>query len=144
MEYVGEETLVEENDADGGWVETHHDSNVSGIDEKISEMTLDSSKTEEMTSDDEHSKNDGENEDEAGEEDAIDMEEFEESGMLEQVDPATAIIENPTKVIPEDKETDSVVHTRTYDLHTTYDKYYQTPRLWICGYDEVIYYYNYV
>lgn len=32
---------------------------------------------------------------------------------------------------------DSVVHTRTYDLHITYDKYYQTPRLWFVGYDEV-------
>lgn len=31
---------------------------------------------------------------------------------------------------------DSVVHTRTYDLHITYDKYYQTPRLWVVGYDE--------
>lgn len=31
-----------------------------------------------------------------------------------------------------------IVHTRTYDLHITYDKYYQTPRLWLTGYDEVI------
>lgn len=30
-----------------------------------------------------------------------------------------------------------VVQTRTYDLHITYDKYYQTPRLWLTGYDEV-------
>ena len=26
--------------------------------------------------------------------------------------------------------------TRTYDLNITYDKYYQTPRLWLFGYDE--------
>lgn len=26
--------------------------------------------------------------------------------------------------------------TRTYDLNITYDKYYQTPRLWLIGYDE--------
>mmetsp|Transcript_17226 Transcript_17226/g.49244 ORF Transcript_17226/g.49244 Transcript_17226/m.49244 type:complete len:313 (-) Transcript_17226:90-1028(-) len=26
--------------------------------------------------------------------------------------------------------------TRTYDLSITYDKYYQTPRLWLFGYDE--------
>ena len=31
-----------------------------------------------------------------------------------------------------------IVQTRTYDLHITYDKYYQTPRLWLSGYDEVI------
>lgn len=30
-----------------------------------------------------------------------------------------------------------IVQTRTYDLHITYDKYYQTPRLWLTGYDEV-------
>ena len=29
-----------------------------------------------------------------------------------------------------------VVLTRTYDLFITYDKYYQTPRMWITGYDE--------
>ena len=30
-----------------------------------------------------------------------------------------------------------VLQTRTYDLNITYDKYYQTPRLWLYGYDEV-------
>lgn len=31
---------------------------------------------------------------------------------------------------------DGIVRTRTYDLSITYDKYYQTPRLWLFGYDE--------
>lgn len=46
MEYVGEELMVEQDgDNDGGWVETHHyDESTSGIDDKICEMTLDSSK----------------------------------------------------------------------------------------------------
>jgi len=26
---------------------------------------------------------------------------------------------------------------RTYDVMITYDKYYQTPRVWLIGYDEV-------
>lgn len=30
-----------------------------------------------------------------------------------------------------------IIHTRTYDLHITYDKYYQTPRIWLTGYNEV-------
>lgn len=30
----------------------------------------------------------------------------------------------------------NIVRTRTYDLSITYDKYYQTPRLWLFGYDE--------
>lgn len=35
-----------------------------------------------------------------------------------------------------DESDNQVIHTRTYDLHITYDKYYQTPRLWVVGYDE--------
>ena len=31
---------------------------------------------------------------------------------------------------------DTIVKTRTYDLTITYDKYYQTPRMWLFGYDE--------
>lgn len=31
---------------------------------------------------------------------------------------------------------DAIVKTRTYDLSITYDKYYQTPRVWLNGYDE--------
>lgn len=45
----------------------------------------------------------------------------------------------PTENVPKkpsEQDGDSVVHTRTYDLHITYDKYYQTPRLWVVGYDE--------
>nr|8FKM_A Chain A, Ubiquitin-like-conjugating enzyme ATG3 [Homo sapiens] len=33
-------------------------------------------------------------------------------------------------------EEDAILQTRTYDLYITYDKYYQTPRLWLFGYDE--------
>jgi len=29
-----------------------------------------------------------------------------------------------------------IEQTRTYDLHITYDKYYQVPRFWLLGYDE--------
>mmetsp|Transcript_71986 Transcript_71986/g.204168 ORF Transcript_71986/g.204168 Transcript_71986/m.204168 type:complete len:137 (-) Transcript_71986:2796-3206(-) len=32
---------------------------------------------------------------------------------------------------------DNVVATRTYDLSITYDKYYQTPRVWLFGYSEL-------
>jgi ubiquitin-like-conjugating enzyme ATG3 len=31
---------------------------------------------------------------------------------------------------------DSIVHTRSYDLSITYDKYYQVPRIWLAGRDE--------
>lgn len=31
---------------------------------------------------------------------------------------------------------DNILKTRTYDLSITYDKFYQTPRMWLYGYDE--------
>ncbi|KAL0490689.1 autophagy-related protein ATG3 [Acrasis kona] len=34
------------------------------------------------------------------------------------------------------KEQDNILKTRTYDLSITYDLYYQTPRVWLFGYDE--------
>jgi ubiquitin-like-conjugating enzyme ATG3 len=141
MEYVGEEIMVEESDNDGGWVETHHfdELNSSGLEDKVCEMTLDSNKADEMTDDVQPPSDDN-----ADDDDAIDMEEFEESGMLDNVDPATATTtrEEMDRQQQKDKsnasgdQDDQVVHTRTYDLHITYDKYYQTPRLWLAGYDE--------
>lgn len=32
---------------------------------------------------------------------------------------------------------DNLVQVRTYDCFISYDKYYQTPRMWLLGYDEV-------
>ena len=37
----------------------------------------------------------------------------------------------------EGSRNDKILRTRTYDLSITYDKYYQTPRIWLFGYDEV-------
>ncbi|SAM00514.1 hypothetical protein [Absidia glauca] len=31
---------------------------------------------------------------------------------------------------------DKILQVRTYDVFITYDKYYQTPRIWLFGYDE--------
>ena len=33
----------------------------------------------------------------------------------------------------------NLLQVRTYDVMITYDKYYQTPRIWLLGYDEVNY-----
>jgi len=30
----------------------------------------------------------------------------------------------------------NLLQVRTYDVMITYDKYYQTPRIWLLGYDE--------
>ena len=143
MEYCDDhEKIIEADDPDGGWVDTHH---YAGLDEKVSEMTLDC-KGEASGSGNETSSNlasagkdEDEDEDEDGE--AADMEEFEESGLLDEEDKATLDPSQNSK--PEtlllgasSSNDDDIVRTRTYDLHITYDKYYQTPRLWLFGYDE--------
>lgn len=81
--------------------------------------------------------NDDDNDEgEDDDEEAADMEAFEESGMLDDAQATTVLQkEDVTKQTAED---DDIIHTRTYDLHITYDRYYQTPRLWFTGYDEVI------
>uniref|UniRef100_A0A914R2Z7 Ubiquitin-like-conjugating enzyme ATG3 n=1 Tax=Parascaris equorum TaxID=6256 RepID=A0A914R2Z7_PAREQ len=64
---------------------------------------------------------------------AMDMESFIDSGGLEQDDPNRFI---PANRVMYGSHGDTIIHTRTYDLHITYDKYYQVPRLWLSGYDE--------
>ncbi|KAI9328544.1 autophagocytosis protein [Obelidium mucronatum] len=44
--------------------------------------------------------------------------------------------EDPAAMATSDNDTDRFVKTRTYDISITYDKYYQTPRLFLFGYDE--------
>ncbi|XP_063614541.1 ubiquitin-like-conjugating enzyme ATG3 [Penaeus indicus] len=134
MEYRSEQELVleSEGDPDGGWVDTHHFSDSAILEEKVADMALEDKKAS-CTDDDD-------DEDDDEDEEAADMEAFEESGMLEQEDPSS--IQTP-RTVPavsslgnSTSDGGEVLQTRTYDLHITYDKYYQTPRLWLTGYDE--------
>lgn len=136
MEYSHEqERIIESDGVDDGWVDTHHyDMTSSGLEDKVQEMTLDSEKTDKIN--DEQNNEDDNDEDDDDNEEAADMEEFEESGMLDD----QAAVDNSIKIKKTNTEATiegEIVHTRTYDLHITYDKYYQTPRLWIYGYNEV-------
>lgn len=38
---------------------------------------------------------------------------------------------------PADAVNSNILQIRTYDVMITYDKLYQTPRVWLLGYDEV-------
>jgi len=60
-------------------------------------------------------------------EDIPDMEGFEGDNLVED-DAAT--------LKPPPVEEDNILRTRTYDITITYDKYYQTPKMWLFGYDE--------
>lgn len=57
---------------------------------------------------------------------------------MEQATAVSSAQQNTTSkaAVDSTESENQVIHTRTYDLHITYDKYYQTPRLWVVGYDE--------
>ncbi|XP_034231542.1 ubiquitin-like-conjugating enzyme ATG3 isoform X1 [Thrips palmi] len=139
MEYCDDhEKIIEGDDSDGGWVDTHH---YAGLDEKVSEMTLDVKAEASSSSTANAGITERDNDDDDDEGEAADMEEFEESGLLDENDKATldttqiSKAENPLPTTLSSTD-DDIIRTRTYDLHITYDKYYQTPRLWLTGYDE--------
>lgn len=66
-------------------------------------------------------------------EDIPDMGEFEDTDNLIESDPVT--LQN-TYLVANEPDDDNILRTRTYDISITYDKYYQTPRVWLTGYDE--------
>ncbi|KAG0447366.1 hypothetical protein HPP92_028357 [Vanilla planifolia] len=67
------------------------------------------------------------------EEDIPDMADFDHTENLVEMDPATL---QPSYFVAYEPEDDNILRTRTYDVSITYDKYYQTPRVWLTGYDE--------
>lgn len=67
------------------------------------------------------------------EEDIPDMADFEHTENMVETDPATL---QPSYFVAHEPEDDNILRTRTYDVSITYDKYYQTPRVWLTGYDE--------
>ncbi|KAK6918629.1 Ubiquitin-like-conjugating enzyme Atg3/Atg10 [Dillenia turbinata] len=67
------------------------------------------------------------------EEDIPDMADYEEPDNLIETDAATL---QSTYIIAHEPDDDNILRTRTYDVSITYDKYYQTPRVWLTGYDE--------
>lgn len=126
-EAAGGEVLLDNEDNDG-WLATHG----KPKDDKNDEENLPSMETLEISK-----KNTiqsissyfgGEDE-----EDIPDMAEYEDPDNLIETDPATL---QSTYLVAHEPDDDNILRTRTYDVSITYDKYYQTPRVWLTGYDE--------
>jgi ubiquitin-like-conjugating enzyme ATG3 len=129
IEYTEEhEKLIEPDDAEGGWVDTHH---YAPLTEKVQEMTLGEKRSVGKNAPaPKSSATDEDDEDDEG----GDMEDFIESGLIDE-DQATVTV-NEAELSTAGETEDTILPTRTYDLNITYDRYYQTPRLWLSGYDE--------
>jgi len=158
--YEVQENIVESEEGNEGWVETHHfDPALSPISEKISEISLEgnlNSLNVTSLNEDNHVLNSAINDnsivrnikvdnqnyctvdddDDEEEGDAVDMDAFVESGLLEDDDSVTIHPEHKKEKKISSSSVDDILKTRTYDLHITYDKFYQTPRLWLYGYNE--------
>uniref|UniRef100_A0A7S3NPB1 Autophagy-related protein 3 n=1 Tax=Aureoumbra lagunensis TaxID=44058 RepID=A0A7S3NPB1_9STRA len=81
------------------------------------------------------------------EEEIFGLSEKEEDPQLDDLEDSTIIDHDEATVAPgggkkqidntrNKAESDNILKTRTYDLSITYDKYWQTPRMWLFGYDE--------
>ncbi|VDM69071.1 unnamed protein product [Strongylus vulgaris] len=101
-------------DEDSGWVDTHHFGHEAS---DMKSVELGATGAENVNDDDDN------------DEPAMDLDDFVESGGLEDIDPNRYIASRSGPVAEVEKP-------RTYDLHITYDKYYQVPRLFLMGYDE--------
>ncbi|XP_045411585.1 ubiquitin-like-conjugating enzyme ATG3 [Lemur catta] len=114
--------------------ERYHNTGIAGITEAVKEITLESK--DRIKLQDCSALSEEEEEEDEGE--AADMEEYEENGLLETDEATldTRKIVEACKAKTDAGGEDAILQTRTHDLYITYDKYYQTPRLWLFGYDE--------
>lgn len=85
IEYSKEqECIIEADDPEGGWVDTHHyETGYGGLEERVSEMTLEEAQPTCLMK---PNQSEDENDDDDDEEEAVDMEAFEISGMLDEQD----------------------------------------------------------
>lgn len=67
-------------------------------------------------------------------EEVIDINNFDmEKDIIKEYDPAAI---DPSRLYLETFGNDNIINIRSYDISITYDKYYETPRIWLFGYNE--------
>ncbi|CAM8999318.1 unnamed protein product [Rhodiola kirilowii] len=127
-EAAGGEVLLD-NEDDDGWLATHGNpkDKKSDEDENLPSMdTLEISSNKPIQSISSYFGGDDE-------EDIPDMADYGEPDNLIETDAATL---QSTYLVAQEPDDDNILRTCTYDVSITYDKYYQTPRMWLTGYDE--------
>ncbi|GFY83289.1 Autophagy-related protein [Actinidia chinensis var. chinensis] len=127
-EAAGGEVLVDNEDNDG-WLATHGKPKENKFEEEENLPSMDTLEISKKNTIQSISSYFGGEE----EEDIPDMAEYDEPDNLIETDPATL---PSTYLVAQEPDDDNILRTRTYDVSITYDKYYQTPRVWLTGYDE--------
>lgn len=122
-EAAGGEILLDSDD-DGGWLATHGKPSDldSGKEENIPLMVVESDQQQRLHIIPKYAGSD----DDEGIPDMADYEESEND--IATLAPSYRVVNEPDE--------DNFLRTRTYDVSITYDKFYQTPRVWLTGYDE--------
>lgn len=133
------EFIIRDDETHEEWVDTHFYSNdatanvVQTIPDDVPASST-NARTAAFKSADNHADNDDDDDDNAP---PIDMDDFAAGGNFNEADDPNCFKPPPTaSTAVDDGGNDNIVRTRTYDLHITYDKYYQVPRLWLVGYNE--------
>lgn len=118
LKFVNDELTIGGEEGEDDWVQTHAGNQSKGdVPDIIPSISPTNSPSIQPSS--------PQNPDDS--QDIPDIEDDDDFGVIEEPeDPAVA-----------DAENSGVLKVRTYDCIITYDKYYQTPRLWLQGYDEV-------
>lgn len=143
IEYCdNDEKVIMTENGEEGWVDTHHSEQAATINEMVEDLNLSDERQNSIVARDEtQASNSVESTAHDDDDEAEDMDKF--MNMIEENDTSVAPIKTAvvkaqerTELDKGDQNMENIVATRTYDLNITYDKYYQTPRLWLVGYDE--------
>lgn len=142
MEDADDEELLNEEGDD--WVATHtsNRNNIDEMDEISKQVTTMSLRTNKKKDNTTNNKNNNANnnfnnidhqeeEDNDDDDEIIDINDYNEEDLEDEDNDNTTLQTTAANIAD-----DSILHTRTYDISITYDKYYQTPRVWLFGYDE--------
>ncbi|KAL9237155.1 hypothetical protein vseg_011740 [Gypsophila vaccaria] len=127
-EAAGGEVLLE-NEDDDGWLATHgkpKDTKMDVEEELPSMDSLQISESKPMPSISSYFGGDDDGE-------IPDLADYEGEDNI--LDPNSATLQS-TYLVAHEPDEENILRTRTYDVSITYDKYYQTPRVWLTGYDE--------